>query len=491
MALAGARRGALAWGPLRFDELERTTAGALADTDRPLGVRGHLALWANLGSGLYLLVVGAWLVPALSIPQAVIAALIGAGLGSALVAVAVRLGAAENRPGVVLHRGALGESGAHLYGVLACFRHLAWGALQLAIAAELAAVVMDRQGLGGGRPLWAAIFGALVLLMVLAGPATVTRRWLVPGALLTLLIAVVFTYSAWSDFGVPTMLLREPSGGWPSMTAAVDIVAAVALIWLPVATDLGRLGQPRRAGMAAFAGLAGMTAWFVLLGILFIPAVDGRDLAGFLLATPAGALALLLVIVLELDGAFVSLYGLASTARAWAPKADAALPAVVGGAAVFVLGAALLDPFDYGDALLLLGAAFAPLLGVLLAFRTVRRWWLRASAKTRLLPGGQVEIITRSVSPPTLGGAVAWALGFLLYNWASPLTVPGWTPAMSALFHGLLRLPFPAGVPGLSATVLGFTAAFAISAGATALRAARAGHAVAARNSAPQPAGQR
>ncbi|OGO51949.1 MAG: hypothetical protein A2148_04700 [Chloroflexi bacterium RBG_16_68_14] len=455
--------------PLQFDELERTTAGALAAPDRPLGVRGHLALWANLGSGLYLLVVGAWLVPALSIPQAVIAALIGAGLGAALVAVAVRLGAAENRPGVVLHRGVLGESGAHLYGALACFRHLAWGALQLAIAAELAAAVMGRQGLGGGRPLWAAIFGALVLLMVLAGPATVTRRWLVPSALLTLLIAVVFTYSAWSDFGVPTMLLREASGGWPSMTAAVDIVAAVALIWLPVATDLGRLGKPRRAGMAAFAGLAGMTAWFVLLGVLFIPAVNGRDLAGFLLATPAGALALLLVIVLELDGAFVSLYGLASTARAWAPKADAALPAVVGGAAVFVLGAAFIDPFDYGDALLLLGAAFAPLLGVLLGFRAVRHWWLRASAKTRLLPDGRVEIIAGSISPPAPGGAVAWALGFLLYNWAAPLELPAWTAAMSALFHDFLGLPFPADVPGLSATALGFVVAFVVAVGTAGL----------------------
>ncbi len=447
---------------LAFDELERTTAGALAPADRPLGQLGHLALWANLGVGFYLLVVGAWLVPALSIPQAIIATRIGASLGSALVAVAVRLGAAENRPGVVLHRGALGESGANLYGLLACFRHLAWGAVQLAIAAELAAAVMARQGLGGGRPLWAAIFGTLVLLMVLAGPATVVRRWLVPSVALALLIAVVFTYSAWADFGVPAMLTREPAGGWPGMTGAVDIVAALALISLPVAADLGRLGTARRAGAAAFAGLAGMTAWFVLLGILFVPAVDGRDLAGFLLATPVGALALLLVVVMELDGAFVSLYALASTARGWVPKADATLPAVVGGAALFAFGGALLDPFDDGDALLLMGAAFAPLLGVLLGARAARTWFGYGP-------------------PPALGGAVAWALGFLLYNWAAPLEVPAWTAAMSALFHDVLRLPFPAGVPGLSATALGFTAAFVAAAGLAALQVRRPSVRVAAR----------
>ena len=436
--------------PLRFDELERTTAGALQARDRPLNALGHFAIWANLGAGLYLMIVGAWLVPALSIPQAVVAVLIGAGLGSALVAIAVWLGASENRPGVVLARGALGESGANLYGVLASFRHLAWGALQLAIAAEIAAVTTARLGLGGGRPLWAAIFGALVLGMVLIGPATLIRRWLVPSIMITAIIAVVFTYSAWSDFGVQTMIQREPVGGWPGMTGAVDLVAVLALMWLPVAIDVGRLGAPRRAGISAFLGLGTMTVWFVLIGVLFVPAVDGRDLAGFLLATPAGNMALLLVLVLELDGAAISLYSLASTARGWIPKADAAVPATIGGAAVFALGAAVLDPFDFGDAFLLLGAAFAPLLGALLGARLARR-------------------ITGRARPPLLGGALAWAIGFLLYNWAAPLDVPVWTNAMSTVFNGLLRLPFPAGIPGLSATVLSFGVAFLLTGAAAVL----------------------
>ncbi len=454
----------------RFDELERTTAGALQARDRPLNVLGHFAIWANLGAGLYLIIVGAWLVPALSIPQAVLAVLIGAALGSALVAIAVWLGASENRPGVVLARGALGESGANLYGVLSVFRHLAWGALQLAIAAEIAAQTMGRLGLGGGRPLWAAIFGALVLGMVLVGPATLIRRWLVPSAVLAALIGIVIFYSAWSGFGVQTMIEREPVGGWPGMTGAVDLVAVLALMWLPVAIDVGRLGAPRRAGISAFLGLATMTAWFVLIGVLFVPAVDGRDLAGFLLATPAGNMALLLILVLELDGAALSLYSLASTARGWIPKADAALPATIGGAAVFALGAAVLDPFDFGDAFLLLGAAFVPLLGVLLASMLVRNWWLKASAKTRLDPTGRAQIITGSIASPVLGGALAWAMGFLLYNWAAPLDVPVWTAAMSRLFDDLLRLPFPAGIPGLSATALSFVAAFLVTVAAAASR---------------------
>ena len=180
-----------------------------------------------------------------------------------------------------------------------------------------------------------------------------------------------------------------------------------------------------------------------------------------------------LLVVLELDGAFVSLYALSSTVRGWAPKADASVPAAIGGAAVFALGGAFLDPFDFGDALLLLGAAFAPLLGVLLAVRLVRRWWFRVTEKTRLRPDGRLEITSGSISPPVLGGAFAWGLGFLLYNWAAPLEIPGWTAAMSVLFQDVLRLPFPAGVPGLSATALGFAAAFVVAGGSTAFGARR------------------
>jgi purine-cytosine permease-like protein len=433
--------------PFNFDELERTTGSALDAASRPLGRLGHVAIWANLGAGLYLMIVGAWLVPALSIPQAVFAVLIGAALGSTLVAIGVWLGASENRSGIVLHRDALGESGANLYGVLASFRHLAWGALQLAIATEIAAAAMGRQGLGGGRPLWAATFGALVLIMVLIGPATLVKRWLVPSVVITVIIAIVFAYSAWSGFGVQTMIQREPVGGWPGMTGGIDLIAVLALMWLPVAIDVGRLGTPRYAGIGAFLGLGTMVVWFALIGVLFVPAVDGRDIAGFLLATPAGSLALLLILIVELDGAAVSLYSFTSTARGWRPKADIAVPATIGGAVVFAVGAAVLDPFDFGDAFLLLGAAFVPLLGALLGARLGRR----ISGRTR---------------PPLLGGALAWAIGFLLYNWAAPLDVPVWTSAMSSLFAGLLGLPFPAGIPGLSATVLGFGAALVLTGGA-------------------------
>jgi uncharacterized membrane protein YccC len=77
------------------------------------------------------------------------------------------------------------------------------------------------------------------------------------------------------------------------------------------------------------------------------------------------------------------------------------------------------------------------------------------------------------MAPSPLGGGAAWAIGFLLYNWAAPLEIPAWTAAMSTVFHDFLGLPFPAGVPGLSATALGFVVALVIATGASWLRLRR------------------
>ena len=50
-----------------------------------------------------------------------------------------------------------------------------------------------------------------------------------------------------------------------------------------------------------------------------------------------------------------------------------------------------------------------------------------------------------------------------MWSWAGPLEIPVWTAAMSFLFSDLLGLPFPAGVPGLGATVLSFGVAFLLT----------------------------
>src|SRR5262245_66476301 len=71
-------------------------------------------LWGNLGVSLLVIVAGALLVPALSLPQALAAIVLGCLIGNAMLAVAALIGADGRVAGLGLMRGPAGQSGALL-----------------------------------------------------------------------------------------------------------------------------------------------------------------------------------------------------------------------------------------------------------------------------------------------------------------------------------------------------------------------------------------
>jgi Permease for cytosine/purines, uracil, thiamine, allantoin len=90
---------------------------------------------------------------------------------------------------------------------------------------------------------------------------------------------------------------------------------------------------------------------------------------------------------------------------------------------------------SYQSFLLLLGALFVPLFGVLAAdwFVLTRR---RYDIAGMYRPDGPY----RGVRWPAVG---VWLAGFLVYNWINPGTVRPWVSLNHALFSGPLHLPFP------------------------------------------------
>ncbi|MGH2725871.1 MAG: cytosine permease, partial [Actinomycetota bacterium] len=71
-------------------------------------------LWGNLGISILLPVVGAFLVPALSFRQAILAIVVGALIGNFMLAAAGRIGADTGAPTMVTYRGPLGIQGSFL-----------------------------------------------------------------------------------------------------------------------------------------------------------------------------------------------------------------------------------------------------------------------------------------------------------------------------------------------------------------------------------------
>ena len=77
---------------------------------RHLGTFDTAALWGNLGISLLLPIVAAFLVPGLSFAQALLAIVVGVVVGNLMLAYAGRIGAATGAPGMVLYRPSLGRA---------------------------------------------------------------------------------------------------------------------------------------------------------------------------------------------------------------------------------------------------------------------------------------------------------------------------------------------------------------------------------------------
>jgi putative hydroxymethylpyrimidine transporter CytX len=264
-----------------------------------------------------------------------------------------------------------------------------------------------------------------------------------------------------TKFHVGTLWSRPGKGGYPSFWQGVDLVIALPVSWVPLIADYTRF---TRTGRSAFWG-AGLgyglaQAWLFMLGALLVlgrPHANPLDPAGFvgaLLALPAGLLAMLILVVDETKEAFANIYSTAVSIQNLSPRLSQRLLSIAIGA-VCVTIALVVNLVQYENFLLLLGALFVPLFGVLVAhYYGVRRG--------RYEPE---ELYRRGAYWYSAGvnwaGVSAWLLGFLAYNWISPGTVSWWVSAMRRLFHGLLGLPFPAGdrYTWLGASLASFIAA--------------------------------
>src|SRR5205823_14008018 len=98
-------------------------------------------LWGNLSVSLLVIVIGALLVPALSLRDALLAILVGAVVGNVLLGVAALIGADARVPGMVLLRAPLGRRGSYAPTLLNVAQNVGWSTFELIIIATAAAAL--------------------------------------------------------------------------------------------------------------------------------------------------------------------------------------------------------------------------------------------------------------------------------------------------------------------------------------------------------------
>jgi len=375
---------------------------------RTLGLTGTLGLWGNLGISLLLPVAASFVVlPGRPLGVTILAIVVGALIGSVLLGLGAAAGAREGVPAMVLLRGLLGARLSYLPTVLNVVQCIGWATFEIVVIAEAASRALH-------APRWPFVLvaGLLATLMALRplGAVRVLARYAVWAALL----AVGYLFVQVLSHPLPPVT----EGGAASFWTAADIVIALPVSWFPLAADYTRHvrgGRPAFTGTAAGYGLA--TVALFTLGVLALSAYGkaGLDVVDALLAVPFGLVAVLVLLVVEVDEAFANVYSTAVSTQNIVGRLDRRLLALAVGAVSTVL-ALTFDITAYEPFLFLIGAVFVPLVGVFVVAYF-------------LLPRGAWDV--SGAAPARAALLLPWVAGFVAYQ----LTLPtffagpgeGWT----------------------------------------------------------------
>jgi nucleobase:cation symporter-1, NCS1 family len=374
---------------------------------RTLGGLENGMLWSSLGFSLLVLVAGAFLVPALSLPEALLAILVGALFGNALLGGAAAIGAEARVPAMVLLRAPLGRAGSYLPTGLNILQNLGWTIFEVIVIATAAHALVH-----GPLWVWKLAAAAAATILALVGPIGFVREWVKRVALWVVLASLGYlTWWALHDAHLAA-LWSQPGKGGLSFWQGVDLVVAMPASWLPLAADYTRFStNGRSAFWGTSVGYFLPNVWLYGLGAIILLTRGLSDAPSVISAIATGgaaaAIALVALGVDETKEPFANVYSAAVSLQnvlPWVPQRLLIL-AVAG---VATVGSFVIDLVNYQDFLYLLGSFFVPLFGVLLA------QWLAGHRD----PFGVPEFRPAQIA--------AWLAGFCLYQWLAPVGPSSW-----------------------------------------------------------------
>jgi putative hydroxymethylpyrimidine transporter CytX len=342
---------------------------------------------------------------------------VGSAAGSILLALAGKIGSDHGIPSLVTMRPAFGIRGSYLPAILNIMQLVGWTTFEIMIMARAAEMLA-----GSVVPyhLWAAIFGALVALLGISGPLNVVKKW-------------IGKFAVWIAYGTSAIiivnlvgsadlaaLVASPGEGM-SFFSALDLVIAMPISWLPLVADYNRFAKKSRSALwATFIGFTITNILFyfggVLLGTFAVIAIIVAIQAMFF------GFLMLLLIVDEADNAFADVYSAAVSAQNILSKLNQKY-LVVGLTALSTFLAMVISIQQYEVFLLLIGAIFVPLFGVVLTDYYVVK---KRKYTEQMLYSPKSKL---GIAAPAL---IAWALGGMINYMLSPLS-PIYIPQLPAM----------------------------------------------------------
>ena len=382
--------------------------------DRTLGFTDQFGLWASLAVTLTIPAAAVFVVDPIGAgPMGFLATataiVLGTLVGSALLGAVAVAGTLSGRPTMAMLRGVIGDRAAWLPTVLNIAQCVGWASIEVLVMTEVATALTD----DALRPLWAVVAGGVALLMALRPLQSIrlVRKYLVALVAVATVLLIVG-------------LLREgaagaDTGSWTGFWPAFDIVLSLPVSWAPLVADYSRHARNARGAFWGTAlGFASAGSVYFAMGALAVFTISGAATAytatefiPALLAVPAGVLALIILLLDEVDEAFANIYSTSVSVE----NLTGRLPRPVVATVVAVLATAAALSFDliaYESFLFAIGAVFVPLTVVVVTwvFGVHRGRYQQAAATPWLL--------------------LPWAAGLVTYQ----LLAPGFAPLWSDLW---------------------------------------------------------
>src|SRR5918998_840705 len=284
---------------------------------RPLSFVDQLALWGNLGISLFGPLTGALVATTTgSVGLAIAAIVVGCALGALLLGASAVVGATTGAPAMVALRGLVGRRGSVVPSLL----NIGWATMEIIVISTAAVAVLG----SAWRWPFVLLAGAAATAMAVRplGSVRLLRKvmvWLVLAASIFLFVQVLMQ---------PRQQIPQESvlGFWP----AVDLAIAGVISYAALAPDYSRHSRTRKAAFGGAAlGYGAAAVAYYALGVLAVAYLGASDVITALVTLPAGAIAIAILLVDEVDEAFANVYSTTMSVQNLLPHLDRRAVAVI------------------------------------------------------------------------------------------------------------------------------------------------------------------
>jgi len=372
---------------------------------RILGGFDYFILWSSLGVGLLVFSAGSFLSEA-PFYYALLAIIIGSITGSILLSLAGKIGSDHAIPSLIGIRPAFGLYGSYLAAILNIIQLIGWTTFEILILSKAAQSLTNLHD----PFLWNIIFGIVIALFGIFGPLFLVKQWLSKFAIWIVYASSIVILVALLSQNLPNSI--SAVGKDMSFFVALDLVIAMPISWMPLVSDYNRFAKTSRgAFMGTLIGFSITNIIFYLGGLL----LGLGDVSSIIISIQAilFGFILLVMVVDEVDNAFADIYSAAISSQSIFRNLNQRY-LIIGFTALSTILSIFVSIEGYQQFLLLVGALFIPLFGVLLTDYFVVK---RGKYQIDKIYGNGNKMI--KVGYPAI---VSWSIGAILYFLLSQLS---------------------------------------------------------------------